>query len=124
MSLPVGTVPTVRDIVSYGMSLCSYTCPYRKGQTFGPKSKSSPWAVVRGKQPEIRQNNDVRSQAARCDQHEKRGAAAETVAACRHAAEQALAEAQRLQQAARPALLRSWANLQAPSQTRMSHSAC
>ena len=38
MSLPVGTVPTVRDIFSYGMSLCSYTCPYRKGQTFGPKT--------------------------------------------------------------------------------------
>ena len=38
MSLPVGTVPAVRDIFSYGMSLCSYTCPYRKGQTFGPKT--------------------------------------------------------------------------------------
>ena len=37
MSLPVGTVPTDRDIFSYGMSLCSYTCPYRKGHTFGPK---------------------------------------------------------------------------------------
>ena len=38
LSLPVGTVPTVRDIFPYGMSLCSYTCPCRKGQAFGPKN--------------------------------------------------------------------------------------
>ena len=36
MALPVGTVPTVRDMFPYGMSLCSYTCPHRKGQNFGP----------------------------------------------------------------------------------------
>ena len=33
-------------------------------------------------------------------------------------------EAQLAEAEARPALLRSWANFQAPSQTRMSHSAC
>ena len=39
MSLPAGTVPTVRGVFSYGISLRSYLCPYRKGQTksFGPK---------------------------------------------------------------------------------------
>ena len=38
MALPVGPVPTIRDTHPYGMSLlvCSYTCPYRKGQAFGP----------------------------------------------------------------------------------------
>ena len=50
MSLPVGTVPTVRDNCPYGMSLCSYTCPYRKGQTFGPKSVGG--ASPRGKKEE------------------------------------------------------------------------
>ena len=58
MSLPVGAVPTVRDMFVYGMSLCSFiTCPRRKGQYFGPKIKSSCAPKQEENGPESRSKN-------------------------------------------------------------------